>query len=716
MRAKRSSGVDGARSPPPEWFEVDRAGHAQLAAAGVATPWEKELFHKDGHRVPVLLGAAVFENGAVIGIAIDLTARRQAEVRARQQEIRFRALVENSADGIVMTTVDGVLLYVSPAAARIFGVRADELLGTSLLDRVHPADLAGAREYNRLLVERPGYCAATERRVLRPDGTSRWLEVTAKNMLADPAVQAIVRNIRDITDRKEAAAALHASEARFARLAQSGIVGIAVSDQGGAIIDANDAYLRTLGYSREDLRAGNVRWTDGTPPEWLSTNDRAEEELRRTGIAPPWEKEYFRKDRSRVPVLVGVATLEQTTRITFMIDLTERKRAEVTLRETEHQLRQAQKMEAVGRLAGGVAHDFNNMLSVILSYADLILSDLRPTDPMYADVDEVRKAGARAAELTRQLLLFSRQQVMEPKVVDLNEVLVGMQKMLGRLLGEDVDLSLERNALGSVLADPSGVEQVVMNLVVNARDAMPTGGKLRIETASVELDEAYARRNIGAKPGPYVLLSIADDGVGMDEATQARIFEPFFTTKELGKGTGLGLSTVFGIVTQSGGSVAVESAPGRGATFRIYLPRVASEVERTTRSVAPPTVRGSETILLVEDEDQVRVVARGILARHGYTVLDARNAGEALLLAERHAGTIDLLLSDVVMPQMSGPELARRLVTARPTMRVLCMSGYADDSVVRHGVFTERFAFLQKPVTPETLTRKVREVLEEKRG
>jgi CheY-like chemotaxis protein len=332
-------------------------------------------------------------------------------------------------------------------------------------------------------------------------------------------------------------------------------------------------------------------------------------------------------------------------------------------------------------LAGGVAHDFNNVLSVILSYGEMLLADMKPGEPMRDDIEEIHKAGKRATDLTRQLLMFSRQQVLAPKVVDLSDVLTSMDKMLQRILGADVDLvSLPTQALGRVRADPSSIEQVIMNLVVNARDAMPTGGKLTMETANVTLDEAYASAHLGVKPGPHVMLAVTDTGTGIDQAIMGQIFEPFFTTKESGKGTGLGLSTVFGVIQQSGGSVWVYSEVGRGTTFKVYLPRVDAAVETVGQTVPPTTLRGSETILLVEDDDQVRVVARGILRRAGYQVIDARNAGEALLHSEKHSGTIHLLLSDVVMPQVSGPELAKRLASARPHMKVLCMSGYTDDS------------------------------------
>ena len=537
-----------------------------------------------------------------------------------------------------------------------------------------------------------------------------------------PAVARELRECQERAARRQAEVALRASEARFRRLAESGVVGVVVAESSGKIIEANDAFLRMVGYTADEVRAGLVSWAGMTPPEWDQQSVVATEQLRTHGFARPWEKEYFRKDGSRVPVLVGVATLEEGKNISVYIDLTERKRAdagrvqaEEALRHSEEQLRQAQKMEAVGRLAGGVAHDFNNVLSVILSYGDLLLDDLKPADPMRADVEEIRKAGLRAAGLTRQLLMFSRQQVVEPKVIDLSEVLESMEKMLQRILGEDVELVFAPpKAPGRVEADPSHLEQVILNLVVNARDAMPTGGKLTIETANVFLDEDYALSHLPAKSGPHVMLAVSDTGVGMDRETQGRIFEPFFTTKEKGKGTGLGLSTVFGIVRQSGGNIWVYSEPGRGTTFKVYLPRVDAEVDVQKAQVAPATLRGTETVLLVEDEEQVRTIVSSILRRQGYRVVVAQNAGEALLHCEQHPEPIDLLVTDVVMPQMSGPELARRLVQVRPEMKVLCMSGYTDDSIVRHGVLQSGVAYLQKPVTPVSLATKVREVLDER--
>ncbi|MDB4988998.1 MAG: domain S-box protein [Myxococcaceae bacterium] len=391
--------------------------------------------------------------------------------------------------------------------------------------------------------------------------------------------------------------------------------------------------------------------------------------------------------------------------------------ADVTERvELEQQLRQAQKMEAVGRLAGGVAHDFNNLLSVILSYSELAIEGLRPGDPLRRDIEQIQRAGRRATDLTHQLLAFSRQQVLEPRVIDLEQIVTAMKPMLGRLLGEDVELVVvAAPAAGLVLADPGQVEQVVMNLAVNARDAMPEGGKLTIETVSALVEAYAAGKPDTVPPGRFVVLTISDSGSGMDPATIGRIFEPFFTTKEMGKGTGLGLSTVFGIVHQSGGFISVDSELGRGTTFRVYLPRTDRLSADSTSSLGPPSPRrGTETILLVEDEEQLREVACEILRRNGYRVLGASNGGEAYLVAQEYGAKIDLLLTDVIMPRMSGRKLAEQLAPLRPEMKVLFASGYTDDVVIRHGVLEAGVAFLQKPFTPYSLLGKVREVLDER--
>ncbi len=466
----------------------------------------------------------------------------------------------------------------------------------------------------------------------------------------------------------------------------------------------NDAAVREYGYSREEFLAMTL--ADIRPPEDVAAMREAVQLPNRGRSTSVWR--HQKKNGAIIQVELTAHSVHvdgRACRLVVARDLTERARL-------EEQLRQSQKMDAVGRLAGGVAHDFNNLLSVILSCGEMALADMSPNEPSRADVQEIMKAGSRAAELTRQLLTFSRQRLMQPKVLTLDTLLASMDKMLRRIIGEDIELVSVAAPSGKVRVDPGSIEQVILNLVVNARDAMPTGGKLTIEVANVMLEKAYAEEHLGAAPGPHVMLAVTDTGVGMDRTTQARIFEPFFTTKEQGKGTGLGLSTVFGFVRQCGGSIWVYSEPGKGATFKIYFPRVDAALDPLSIETGAATMRGTETVLLVEDDAQVRSVASSILTRSGYTVLETRLIEDAVAYCAEHPDPIHLLLTDVVMPRISGPELAKQLTAIRPRMRVLYMSGYTDDSVVRHGVIDDAVAYLQKPLTPEGLTRKVREVLD----
>jgi nitrogen-specific signal transduction histidine kinase len=382
-------------------------------------------------------------------------------------------------------------------------------------------------------------------------------------------------------------------------------------------------------------------------------------------------------------------------------------------RRLEEQFMQAQKIEAIGRLAGGVAHDFNNLLTVINGYSELALDMLGTDAPLYDSVDEILKAGVRASSLTNQLLAFSRRQVLAPKVFNLNSIVSDMERMLRRLIGEDIHLvTVLYPALASVQADPGQLEQAIMNLAVNSRHAMPQGGQLTVETANVYLDDAYTRQHRMVVPGSYVMLAVSDTGLGMDEKTQARIFEPFFTTKEKGEGTGLGLSMVYGFVRQSGGHIWVYSEPGKGTTFKIYLPSIQASAAKPAKPQRPEKLAGGcETVLVVEDEEGVRKLIRSVLQQAGYTVLEAPNGAEALRLCESHSEPIDLAISDVVLPHIGGRELADALVSLRPQMNVLFMSGYTDDAVVRHGIINLAVPFLQKPFTPAALAKKVREVL-----
>lgn len=460
------------------------------------------------------------------------------------------------------------------------------------------------------------------------------------------------------------------------------------------IIEANAAAASLYGYTREEFR--------GMDLASLSIGD-----INSRGSVGT---QSHRAKSGRI-IEVDVAShgfefVGRPAELVVLMDVTGR-------RQLEEQLRQAQKMEAVGMLAGGVAHDFNNLLTIITGYSQLILNNLSATDPNHSSVEQIMKAADRAATLTKQLLAFSRRQVLQPKVLDLNKLIGSLSTMLRRLIGEDIDLQIVlRPDLGQVSADPGQIEQVLMNLVVNARDAMPKGGTLTIETANANLSETYAGRYLSVKPGPYAMIAVSDTGTGMDEPTQARLFEPFFTTKGTGRGTGLGLSTVFGIVKQSAGGVEVYSVPNRGTSFKVYLPRIDQPVTAEAATAERRVGRGTETILLVEDDEMVRNLVRETLSRDGYKVLDAADPLEARRIADGFRGKIHLLITDVVMPKVSGRELAEQLIRRRPDLKVIYMSGYTDSAIVNSGILQKEVAFLQKPFTPTILIEKVREVLE----
>jgi two-component system cell cycle sensor histidine kinase/response regulator CckA len=522
-----------------------------------------------------------------VGVVFQDLAEQSAELAKREE--RFRRLIQNSDDGLVLADAQGRPTFVSESVTKILGHRTEDVTGRDSFLQMHPEDIAPMRAVFARVLASPEQRFVSEARMLHADGSWRLLEIVNSNHLSDPNVRAVVANFRDITERKRIAEAL---------------------------------------------------------------------------------------------------------------------------RKTEEQLLHSQKLEAVGRLAGGIAHDFNNLLSVVLSYADLMLAN-REVASVHSELQEIRKAGVWAAELTHQLLAFSRQQILAPQVLDVNDRLNAMSGMIRRLVGEDIELRVVKAAaLWEIRVDPGQLEQVLMNLVVNARDAMVNGGTLTLETANVVLDAGYSDAHVGAPLGPSVMLAVTDTGVGMDRSTQDRIFEPFFTTKEHGKGTGLGLSTAFGIVNQSGGSIWVYSELGRGTTFKVYFPRNETPHSAKRReSEAPPAARGNETILLVEDDAGVRAVIRRILEKQGYLVVEAASGKEALQVAEQYGG-IQLLLTDVVMPKISGRELAERVLAVRPEIKVLYMSGYTDDSIVHHGVLDEGVAFLQKPITPASLAAKVRAVLD----
>jgi two-component system cell cycle sensor histidine kinase/response regulator CckA len=574
---------------------------------------------------------------------------------------------------------------------------------------VHPEDRGRVnRSVTQAFASRQG--ETLEFRWIAKDGRVVWVEARTVIITDEEGNPIGVRGVTmDITERKRAEQELKRSEERYRDLVENAHDIIYSHDLQGNYISVNKAGERITGYTREESLRMNLAQT--VAPEYLAKARQMVARKLAGEEITAYDLEIIAKNGRRVAIEVNTRIMHQDGAAVgvqgIARDVTERK-------QLEAQLRQAQKMEAVGQLAGGVAHDFNNLLTAITGYSDLTLRKLKAEDPLRHNIEEIKKAGERAAALTRQLLAFSRKQVLQPKVLDLNAVVSEMEKMLHRLIGEDIDLKASlRPDLGRIKADPGQVEQVLMNLVVNARDAMPRGGRLTIETENVYLDEEYARQHVAIKTGPYVMLAVSDTGTGIDEETRARIFEPFFTTKEAGKGTGLGLSTVYGIVKQSGGTIWVYSEVGRGTTFKVYLPRVDDGPQEYARgSESEEGLHGTETILLAEDEELVRKLAREVLEMFGYKVLEASNGGAALLICERHEGEIHLLLTDVVMPEMSGRELADRLAKLRPEMHVLYMSGYTDNAVVHQGVLDAGTDFIQKPFAPEALASKIRKVLD----
>ena len=634
--------------------------------------------------------------------------------RLIEGEKLFRLITENAADMIAVVDMEGKRIFNSLSYEKVLGYSLDELKESSAFEQIHPDDRESVKsagdEARRTGVGRP-----LEYRVRHKDGTWRVLESTAsviRDAKGEPQHMVIVN--RDVTERKRAAEALRRSEASFRSVVEDAPYGIYRASLSGELVLVNPALQKILGYaSQTELLQANLGTQIYRNP---LDHQKVNELLLRQQSFNDVEVEWKRKDGTPITVRCsGWPIKDESGRVAFLElfaeDVTER-------RALERQLRMAQKMEAVGRLSGGIAHDFNNLLGVIIGYSQVLKRSLKPEHPLYEHAEEIEKASQRAVSLTRQLLAFSRQQVLEPVILNMNALVSDMEKMLPRLIGEDVALTLTLDpALGQVKADPGQVEQVIMNLAVNARDAMPDGGKLTIQTANVDLDTAYTHQHPGSRVGSYVMLRVTDTGTGIDPEIQAQIFEPFFTTKERDKGTGLGLATVYGVVKQSGGYIAVDSEKGKGASFSVYLLRVENAVAAPDLSNdAPVSVRGSETILLVEDEESLRKLADMFLRDSGYHVLTAADGAQALQVARQYAGPIHLLLTDVVMPGINGRVLAERLAPSQPGMRILYVSGYTDSFIAGHGVLEAGAHLLHKPFTEESLTRKVRELLDANRG
>ena len=632
----------------------------------------------------------------------------------RRSEERFQKLVEHSSDVITLLDSAGRISYGTPSLLPTLGYGAGELSGHSPLALVHPDDRPLGERFFAELSDTPAQSVKADLRLLHKDGSWRDLELTGVNRLQDDAIRAVVVTYHDVTERKLAARALRESEERLRLATEATGLGPWDWDLRTNVTEFSPEWKRQLGYEPHEILSQYVEWESRLHPE---DRERVLDSLRAylAGRLPEYAVEFRmrHKDGSyRWIYTRGVAQRDESGALTHMLgchlDITARK-------HLEEQFRQAHKMEAVGQLAGGVAHDFNNLLTVISGNNELLGSELPPRGSWQELIAEIREAAQRAAGLTRQLLAFSRQAVLNPKVLDLNDVVGENEKMLRRLIGEDVRLTAVLDpALEPVKVDPGQIGQVIMNLAINARDAMPSGGELTIETRNVTLDEAAAALEPEARPGRYVQLTMIDTGVGMTSEVQARVFEPFFTTKGPKKGTGLGLATVFGIVKQSCGFVTVHSRPGRGTTFKILFP-VADRSGPAAEPVAPvaAVAPGTETILLVEDDDQVRRITSRMLAAAGYRVLQAQSGDEALRILADRSADVDLLLTDVVMNGMNGRRLAEHALALSPGLRVLYATGYTDDVVLRYGVGEEPVRLIQKPFNQSTLLRSVREALDQ---
>jgi len=635
----------------------------------------------------------------------DVTERQQAEDKLRASEARFRLLVEQATDGIFLHGLDGVILDVNRQACESLGYTRDELIGLHVA-RIDPTV---GPERMRPIIEQleAGQPVAFDTYHRRKDGSTFPVEVRL-NPFHNNGQRVALGVVRDITERRRAEETLRKSELQFRQVWDKSVDGMRLTDPQGIIRMVNDAFCRMVDRPRDALEGKPYTTIYAGPQEEVLADHQ--ERFASRSIEPYFTKEIVLWNGKKTHFELSNSFLELPGQVPQLLSIV---RDVTDHKHLEERFRQAQKMEAFGQLAGGVSHDFNNLLTVITGYSEMLLSSMIAADRQRDFIREIRKAGERAASLTRQLLAFSRKQLLKPVELDLNGLISETEKMLRRLIGEDIDLATTLDpTLGRVKADPGQLEQVVMNLVVNARDAMPAGGLLTIETQNVELDQVYTQKHTEIQPGRYVMLAVTDSGCGMDDATRRKIFEPFFTTKEVGKGTGLGLATVHGIVKQSGGSIEVYSEVGRGTTFKIYLPLVNDAIpSRESHTSLSPMPRGAETVLLAEDEEAVRTAIVITLESSGYTVLIASNGEEALQICQQHHGPIHLLVTDVVMPKMSGRQLAESAVGVRPTIKVLFLSGYTDDAIVRHGVLEAGMAFLQKPFTPMVLARKVREVL-----
>lgn len=645
----------------------------------------------------------------VIVNCMDITEQKQTEEAIKKNESMHSKMVANTGDVIVIIDQDGINRYKSPNIEKLFGWKTKEVVGVSTWENVHPDDLESAQKFLENLMHEPNTVGTTECRYKCRDGSYRWIEFTGANLLHDPDINGILGNYHDITDRKHTEQSLRESEIRFKALHNASFGGIVIHDK-GIILECNQGMSEMTGYSVTELIGMNGL---------LLIEEKSRDAVMNnivSGHEKPYESIALRKDGTTFPLRIEARNVPYKGKIVRTVefrDITENKRAEEEQEKLQSQLIHAQKMESVGRLAGGVAHDFNNMLSVILGFTELGMDKVDQSEPIHNNLQEIYKAAMRSAEITRQLLAFARQQTVSPKVFALNDTIESTLKMLRRLIGEDIDLAwLPGAKVSPVKMDPSQIDQILANLCVNARDAIADVGKITIETKNISFDGDYCANHAEFVPGDYVMLIVSDNGSGMTAEVLKNLFEPFFTTKGVNKGTGLGLATVYGIVKQNNGFIDVHSEPGKGSVFKIYFPQyVGPDKENRKNDLPIPDIRGSETILLVEDEPAILRMTRTMLEKLGYTVIVADTPGKAADLACEHAGEIHLLMTDVIMPDMNGRDLAENLLTLYSNLKCLFMSGYTSDVIAQHGVLDEGMQFIQKPFSKQDLAIAVRKAM-----
>ena len=684
--------------------------------------YEKEYIRKDGTRVPLELLVHLVKDTDdkplyYYSFLTDITERKRAEDALAETEHRFRLMIQNFNDLLLILDPEGTERFVSPACERILGYPARDLVGKSVYSFIHPDDVVRVQGTMSSLLSSKDRTIELEFRHIHLDRSYRWLEASGTNLVDDSAIGGFVMVVRDITRRRRSEVETVEWKHRYDLLALA--AGNVVYDyQSGGNVVWGGGFTRMLGYEPEAMLGGFSQWVERIHPDDRERVQRRFGEAEANGTI--LKAEYRHRGKSGNYVLVedtGYPYFDESGNVErfigVLVDITARKKSDDENAKLADSLRQAQKMESIGRLAGGVAHDFNNLLTVISGNVSLAIMELQPNDPLYESMTEVVKAVESAANLTRQLLAFSRKQVIDPKVLNLNSVVELLQKLLRRLLGEDIELraTLERG-LGQVRIDPGQVEQIIVNLAVNARDAMPDGGVLTLATSNIVLDETYCPKYGNAQPGEYVMLAVSDNGSGISDEVKAHLFEPFFTTKEQGKGTGLGLAMIYGAVTQHKGTIEVYSEVGCGATFKILLPRVDEQPEQLGVAPSIQLPRGTETIFLVEDDDMVRDLAVRLLKRQGYRIFAFPNGGEALMAVSDIHDHVHLLITDVVMPGVNGRVLAQNLRSLRPSIKILFTSGYPGDVIVHHGVLEKGIEFIAKPYSLEQLAKRVRDVLD----